>query len=223
LDHTTVYRNVQAAGKQVQHLRRGWLEQAARKVSVVGVDLTYLRCRGERVALAVAIDAWTGVTHDVEILDNEETETLGAWLGPLLKLVGAEVLSTDDQDVFKAEADSEGVSHQICRQHVTRNVLDFVTKMAERVLSAPPPVPEGLHVTPEQLLEDLALLEWIMLGHPEKAPQLLTQLYARYTVLADRASAARRLLPEGGSGQPFGAACAIMYCTCGTIGSATPR
>jgi hypothetical protein len=26
LDHTTVYRNVQAAGEQVQHLRRVWLE-----------------------------------------------------------------------------------------------------------------------------------------------------------------------------------------------------
>lgn len=180
LDHTTIYRNIQAAGEQVQHLRRGWLGQADRKVLVVGADLTYLRCRGEKVVLAVAIDAQTGVTLDVEILDNEDTETMRAWLGPLLKLVHAEVLSTDDQDVFKAVADSEGVSQQICRQHVTRNVLDFVAKTAEGVLSAPPPVPEGLDVTPEQLLEDLALLEWIMLGHPDNGPQLLAELYARY-------------------------------------------
>ncbi|GAG32322.1 unnamed protein product, partial [marine sediment metagenome] len=93
---------------------------------MVGSDLTYLRCRGEKVALAVAIDAQTGITLDVEILDNEEIETLGAWLKPLLKLVGARVLTTDDQDGFKAVADSAGVSHQICRQHVTRNVLAFV-------------------------------------------------------------------------------------------------
>lgn len=181
LDHTTIYRIIQAAGGQVQDLRRGWLEQEATKVSVVGVDLTYLRCRGERVALAVAIDAQTGVTLDVEILDNEETETIKAWLGPLLNLVNAKVLASDDQDVFKAVADSEDVSHQICRQHVTRNVLDFVAKTAERVMSAPPPVPEGLYVTPEQLLEDLALLEWIMLGHPENGPQLLAELYAHYS------------------------------------------
>lgn len=181
LDHTTIYRITQAAGEQVRHLRRVWLEQTAGKVSVVGADLTYLRCRGEKVALAVAIDAQTGVTLDVEILDNEETETMRAWLGPLLKLVDAEVLSSDDQDVFKAVADSEDVRHQICRQHVTRNVLNFVAQTAERVLSAPPPVPEGLDVTPEQLLEDLALLEWIVLGHPENAPQLLAKLYERYS------------------------------------------
>ena len=63
---------------------------------------------------------------------------------------------------------------------MTRNVLDFVAKTAERVLSAPPPAPEGLDATPEQLLEDLALLEWIMLGHPDNGPQLLAELYARY-------------------------------------------
>lgn len=181
LDHITVYRNIQAVGEQVQQLRWVWLQQVAGKISVVGGDLTYLQCRGETVAIAVAVDAQTGVTLDIEILENEETETLEAWLQPLLKLVGAEVLITDDQDGFKTVADSAGVSHQICRQHVTRNVLDFVAKTAERVLSNPPPVPPGLDTTPEQLLEDLELLEWIMLGHPENASQLLAELYARYT------------------------------------------
>ena len=180
LDHTTVYRNVQAAGKQVQQLRQAWLQQVAGKVSVVGADVTYLQCRGERVAMAVAIDTQTGVTLDIEILDNEDTETLEAWLQPLLQLVGAEVLITDDQDGFKTVADQAGVSHQICRQHVTRNVLDFVAKTAERVLSRPPLVPHVLDLTPDQLLEDLALLEWIMLGHPENALQLLAELYDRY-------------------------------------------
>jgi hypothetical protein len=32
---------------------------------------------------------------DIEVVDNEETETLQRWLEPLLKLVGAEVLITD--------------------------------------------------------------------------------------------------------------------------------
>jgi len=96
LDHTTIYRITRAAGEQVQHLRRVWLEEIAGKVSVVGAGLTCLRSRGERVAVAVAIDAQTGVTLDVEMLDNEETETFEAWLMPLLKLVNARVLTTDD-------------------------------------------------------------------------------------------------------------------------------
>jgi transposase-like protein len=180
LDHTSVYRNVQAAGEQAQRIRETWLCQTAGKVSVVGGDLTYLACRGERVTVAVAIDAQAGVMLDIEIVDNEETETLQRWLDPLLKLVGAEVLITDDQDAFKTIADEASVSHQICRQHVTRNVLDFVAQTAERVLASPPPVPAGLDLTPEQLLDDLDMLEWIMLGQPETAPQILAGLYERY-------------------------------------------
>ena len=180
LDHTTVYHNVQDAGAKVLTLRHAWLHRTDGKVSVVGGDLTYLQCRGDKVALAVAVDAQTGVTLDIEIMENEETETLKEWLHPLLELVGAEILVTDDQDSFKTLADEAGVSHQICRQHVTRNVLDFVAKTAERILSSPPPVPDNLDTTPEQLLEDLALLEWIMLGHPENASKLLAELYDRY-------------------------------------------
>ena len=181
LDHTTIYRNVQAAGEQVRQMRLTWLQQWKGKIAVVGSDLTYLQCRGDQIAIAIAIDAETGVTLDIEIVENEEAETLGAWLQPLLKLVGAEVLITDDQDSFKSVADKAGVGHQICRRHVTCNVLDFVAKTAERVLRQPPPVPAGLDVTPAQLLEDLELLEWIMLGHPENGQQLLAVLYDRYS------------------------------------------
>jgi transposase-like protein len=180
LDHTTVYRNVQAAGRTVLELRQRWLQQLTCKVSVAGADLTYLSCRGETVAVAVMVDADAGIMLDVEILGNEETDTLHAWLQPLLDLVGAEVLISDDQDGFKSVADEAGVSHQICRQHVTRNVLDFVGKTAERVWRSPPPVPEGLDLSPQQLLEDLETLEWIMLGHPESASQILAELYDRY-------------------------------------------
>ena len=180
LDHTSVFRNVQAAGEQVQRLRGTWLHQIAGKVSVVAGDLTYLSCRGETVAVAVAIDAQAGVVLEIEIVDNEETETLQSWLDPLLKLVGAQALITDDQDAFKTIADEASVSHQICRQHVTRNVLDFIARTVERVLTNPPKVPAGLDLTIEQLLDDLALLEWIMLGQPESAPRLLAELYDRY-------------------------------------------
>ncbi len=183
LDHTSVYHNVQAAGEQVRLLRRAWL-QAGGKVMAVGADVTYVQCRGDRVALAVAVDSAEGIVLDIEILENEETETIEAWLKPLLELVGAEVLTTDDQDGFKAVADRAGVSHQICRRHVTLNMLDFIAKTAERVLTTPPPIPVGLEVTPAQLLEDLEQLEWIVLGQPENAPQLLGALYDRYAKAA---------------------------------------
>jgi transposase-like protein len=180
LSHSTVYRNVQAAGKEARKHRQAWLEQHRGKVQIVGADLTYVRRQGEEVIIGVAVDAQQGITLDFTLLDNQETKTLKAWLQPLLELTGAEVLISDDADGFKAVTDAAGVEHQICRRHVTLNVLDFVAKAATRILQQPPAVPEELDVSPEQLLADLETLEWIIVGHPEHGAKLLAEMYARY-------------------------------------------
>jgi transposase-like protein len=180
IDHVTVFRNVRAAGKKVRELRAGWLAQGAGQVRVVGGDLTYVRCRGEEVIIGVVVDAQQGITLDIKALDSQDTEALEAWLLPILDLVGAEVLLTDDADGFKSVADAAGVKHQICRRHVVLNVLDFVARTAQKVWRKPPPVPAELDVTVEQLLADLETLEWIMLGQPQQAPQWLAQMYQRY-------------------------------------------
>ena len=185
LDHSSVYRNVQEAGSKVLELRREWLEQHSGRIKVVGGDLTYVKCKGEQAIIGVAVDAQQGVTLEIEVLDNQETETIRAWLQPLLEATGAQVLETDDADAFKTVADEAGLEHQVCQRHVTLNTLDFIAKTAERILNKPPAVPQGLDVSPEQLLADLETLEWIMLGHPESAEQSLREMFLRY---ADAAS-----------------------------------
>lgn len=180
LSHSSVYRNVQAAGEKVRQLRQAWLTQHGGGIRVVGGDLTYVKCKGEQVIIGVAVDDQQGITLDIKVLGNQEMETIQAWLQPLLEATGAEVLKTDDADAFKTVADETGVEHLVCRRHVTLNVLDFVATTAERILRKPPAVPEGLDVSPEQLLADLETLEWIMLGHPEKGDQLLREMFLRY-------------------------------------------
>lgn len=180
LGKTTVWRNVRAAGERVRELRRAWLQQQAGKVRVVGGDPTRVRCGGKDVVVGVTVDDERGVTLDIVLLENEQTETLKTWLLPILDLVGAEVLTTDDADGFKEVADEAGVRHQICRRHVTNNVLTFIAEAAEQVWENPPLVPEGLAVSPDQLLADLELLEWIMLGHPGHGAQLLEEVHLRY-------------------------------------------
>jgi transposase-like protein len=133
LSKTTVYRDVQAAGKKVRKLRQAWLQQQAGKVRVVGGDPTHVRCSGEDVVVGVVVDDERGITLDIALLENEQTETLKEWLLPMLELVGAEVLTTDDADGFKEVADEAGVRHQICRRHVTTNVLTFIAETAEQV------------------------------------------------------------------------------------------
>jgi transposase-like protein len=179
LDHTTIYRDVQEAGEEVRKQRRGWLKQVE-GIQVVGGDPTSVRCSGTDVVIGVTVDAQEGVVLDIAVLDNQRTDTLYEWLQPILDAVGAQVLTTDDAEGFKEVADRAGVEHQICRRHVTTNVLAFIAEIAEQVWEKPSSVLGNLDVSSEQLLEDLALLEWIMLGHPGHGAKLLKGMYLRY-------------------------------------------
>ncbi len=180
LSKTTVYRDVQAAGEKARQVRERWLAQEKGKVRFVGADLTQVRCAGEDVVVGVAVDAQHGPMLEVVLLEDEGAETLKGWLQPLLEMVGAEVLITDDADGFKEVADAAGVKHQLCQRHVITNGLAFVAEAAEVLLDAPPPAPEGVEVSGGQLLADLESLEWILLGLPEKGAAQLQRLYLRY-------------------------------------------
>ena len=177
---TTVYRDVQAAGEQTLEMRQAWLASQAGKVQVIGGDPTHVRCQGKEVVVGVVVDGERGMVLDIHILDDERAETLVAWLSPIIEAVGAEVLITDDADGFKEVADQAGIHHQVCRRHVTLNVLDFIAKTATRVLEKPPPVPKGLTLSADQLLADLESLEWIVIGHPGHGAKQLETLYLRY-------------------------------------------
>lgn len=179
LGKTTVYRDVQAAGEQGRQLRQARLQQGG-KVRVVGGDPTHVRCKGEEIVVGVTVDDEQGLILDIRVLDNEQTETLKAWLLPVLEQVRAEVLTTDDADGFKEVADEAGVRHQICRRHVTANVLTFIAEAAEEVWERPPAIPQGLALSTEQVLADLEELEWLILGQPGPAVQWLEELYLRY-------------------------------------------
>ena len=178
--YVTVYRDVQEVGKKARELRAGWLKQAG-KVKVVGGDPTHARCDGEDVVIGVAVDDREGFTLTIDVLDNEQTETLYEWLQPILELLDAEVLTTDDADAFKEVADRTGVEHQICRRHVTTNVLDFIAEAAAEMWDDPPEVPDALEITADDVLEDLEQLEWTIIGHPEHGADLLKELYFHYS------------------------------------------
>jgi hypothetical protein len=83
LSGSTVYRNVQAAGGQVRHLKPNRLEQGKKKIKVVGGDLTYVEYKEEQAISGVAIDVEQGIVLDIELLNNEEADTIEAsisWL-----------------------------------------------------------------------------------------------------------------------------------------------
>lgn len=179
LGKTTVYRNVQASGQKTRHLRRTWLQQG-RRIRVIGADLTRVQCKGESLVIGVVVDDLKGIELSIDILDDETAETLVAWLRQTAGLVGAEVLVSDDADTLKTAADELGLAHQVCRAHVTGNVLDKVAELTTQALESPDPAPLAMSIAPQQLVADLEMVQGLIEGHPhdgEKQLEILYQLY----------------------------------------------
>lgn len=179
LSKTTVYRNVQASGQETRHLRRAWLQQG-RRIRVIGADLTRVQCQGESLVVGVVVDDLEGIELSVDILDDETAETQLAWLRQIAKQVGAEVLVSDDADALKTVADELGLAHQICRGHVTGNVLDKVAELTIQALESPDPTPPQVPSGPEQLVADLETVQGLIEGHPHDGEKQLAALYQRY-------------------------------------------
>jgi hypothetical protein len=179
LSKTTVYRNVQACGKEARRLRRAWLQQG-RRVRVIGADLTRVQCQGESLVVGVVVDDLECIELSVDILDDETAETQLAWLRQIAEQVGAEVLVSDDADALKTVADELGLAHQICRGHATGNVLDKVAELTIQALESPDPTPPPVPSRPERLVADLETVQGLIEGHPHDGEKQLAAFYQRY-------------------------------------------
>ena len=126
LSKTTVYRNVQAAGRQAIQLRQEWLQHQAGQVPVLSADFTHVKCNGRQRIVAVATAVLTGQPITLDLLETEKTLHVQQWLAETAKMLGAEILVTDDADGLKLVADDLGLQQQICRAHVNRNVHDLI-------------------------------------------------------------------------------------------------
>ncbi|MCI0477017.1 MAG: transposase [Anaerolineales bacterium] len=183
LAKSTVYKNVQAAGYHAIQLREQWLKQQAGKVKVLGLDFTHVKCQGQNRIVAVATAVLTGQPLTFELLDSESAFHAERWIRGIAKLLGAEVLVTDDADGLKNVAESLGLDQQICRAHVNRNVEDLIAALGTQALEHPHPVPPELHtrgMTADQFLEDLSTVESIICGVPFDGQSQLARLVDQY-------------------------------------------
>lgn len=178
---TTVYNQVQAAGKHVQQLRKEWRKEQAGKIKVLGIDMTHVKCAGQDQIVAVATSILSGEPIDIELLEAEASVRILKWIREIAAEIGAEILVTDDADALKTVADELDCQQQICRAHVNRNVHDLIAQLGTKALEHPDKVPGELpDLTVEQYLEDLADLEWIIKSVPHDGQKQLAALAARY-------------------------------------------
>ncbi len=180
---STVYQNVQAAGERAIELRRQWRTHQRGQVQVLGMDFTHVKCKGQDRIVAVATAILTSEPLDFEILQSESALHAEQWIRDIARLVGAEILVTDDADGLKTVADDLGLQHQICRAHVNRNVHDLLGALGEKALEHPDPVPpelRGGEITVDQFLEDIQTVECVITSLPTDGQTQLEQLAARY-------------------------------------------
>ena len=175
---TTVYNNVQAAGKQARRRQRDTVTGSGKR-AVIGTDGTYVKVRGEQVGIQVVVDDKSGELLRLEIIVSENSEEVLAIVQEVLEEVEAEVMVSDDLDVYKQVADELNLAHQICRGHVKRNVEEL-TESIEKQLQRKEPLPEGVISSPERLRDDMETLRQLVRTRPEEASDQLERLYHRY-------------------------------------------
>ena len=183
LGKTTVYENVQVAGRQAIQLRQKWLKQQAGQVKVLSVDFTHVKCQRQERIVAVATAVLTGQPLTFDLLETETAFHIERWIRQLAKTLGAEVLVTDDADGLKNVSEDLGLQQQICRAHVNRNVHDLIGVLGTQALEHPHPVPWELNatgVTLDQFLEDLTSVEGIICSVPFDGQRQLETLAERY-------------------------------------------
>jgi transposase-like protein len=178
LGKTAVYLNVQEAGMAARQQQRQVVLGKGER-AVIGSDGTYLKVKGQEVGVQVVVDDSDGELLGLEIIVSESTEAVEEVVRAVAEQVKAQVLVSDDLDVYKGVADKLALEHQICRSHVKRNVDALAEELREQA-KAGEPMPEGVDSSPERLVQDLAFVQELVRARPAEGEDLLEQLYDRY-------------------------------------------
>jgi len=180
MSKTSVYEAIQAAAEKVPGLKHNKVF-AGLRTPALGGDLTSVRCNGEWLPLGLAVDDTTGLVLTVDELPAEDAEALKEWLEPIAAAVDAELLVSDDADVFKTVAKELDLEHQVCKGHVKRNTETFIQNLESKVESDEDGSLAAIGVTPEQALADLRRLGELILSRQPEEENELEEMHHRYT------------------------------------------
>jgi transposase-like protein len=176
---TSVYRAVQSAAEKVPGMKQKNL-LTGYKTKAVGADVTSVRCNGKWMQLGISVDAISGMVLSIDKLPAEDAEQLKAWLEPILDVVDADVLVTDDADGFKKVSDETGRSQQVCKSHVGRNTDTLVDELSALITSNQDHSLQVVGVSSEQALLDLIKLKEMIHTRIPEEQSLLETMYLRY-------------------------------------------
>ena len=175
---TTVYNNVQEAGIASRSRQQAAVARGGKR-AVIGSDGTYVKVKGEKVGIQIVVDDQSGDLLGLDIVVSENSKEVRKIVEQVVDQVEAEVLVSDDLDVYKNVADEVGLDHQICRSHIKRNVDDWAESVIAQ-LKKNEPLPEGVESSTECLQEDVQTIQHMVRERPPDAPDSLEEMYYRY-------------------------------------------
>ena len=180
LKKSQIFNNVQTLGERVRQLQEKRLGQ--HRVRILAGDCTHVRIRGQDTVVLQLTDGETGLALAIDLLDGESLEDLLDPIAEIAAAVGAEILLTDDADAFKGVADTLGLAHALCQQHVVPNTLTLLVSIAAQLEK----LRERDGLDPEtqakvtQAMADILELENVILWRCPGSQALLDRLARRY-------------------------------------------
>ena len=111
---------------------------------------------------------------------REDATQLQAWLEPILEAVDADVVVSDDADAFKNVCAETGRSQQVCKSHVVRNTETLVAELSAIIDAGQDHSLDGIGITAQQALEDLASLKEMIHSRRPEDQVRLEGIYLRY-------------------------------------------
>jgi len=174
-----VYDAVQETAERVPGLERRAVFGGGH-TSALGSDVTTVKCGGRWLPIGVTVDAVSGLVLTVDPLPGEDAETLKAWLEPIAKAVGAELLVSDDADGFKTVADELALGHQVCKSHVKRNTLAMTEQLKGRAAKDEDGSLAAIEVRGERAVADLERLEQLIQSRRPQDVGELEEMHLRY-------------------------------------------
>ena len=195
---TTVYNNVQEAGIASRSRQQAAVASGGKK-AVIGSDGTYVKVKGEKVGIQVVVDDQTGDLLGLDIVVSENNEEVRKVVEQVAEQVEAEVLVSDDLDVYKGVADELGLDQQVCRSHVKRNVDDWAESVIAQ-LKKNEPLPEGVDSSTECLQEDVQTIQHMVRERPPDASDSLVRWAIEQGIDLTVVSGNQKLIDAGSIG-----------------------
>jgi hypothetical protein len=98
------------------------------------------------MGVVVAVDLGRGVPVAVAEVDEKDPQAVIAWLGPLVRDLGVEVIVTDDLGSYRRVAEEVGVYQQVCLWHRWRWVGRALATLTAHLPDWEPTIAEVRHL-----------------------------------------------------------------------------